>query len=76
MLSDFYSRSTKMTSAELRASKPSTIQERYQIEVAAQVAEMNENFQRFTALMQDFMKQIQKLSETQQHTKRTALVEK
>jgi len=36
-----------MTLAELRALKPSTIQERYQIEVAAQVAELNENFKEF-----------------------------
>ena len=76
-----------MTLAELRTLKPSTIQERYQIEVAAQVAELNENFQKFFELLKN---QIQKPLDGQYNpghatanteskavsSRRTALVEK
>lgn len=67
-----------MTSQELRALRPSTIQERFQIEVAAQVAELNENFQKFFAMQEklNLEKAIANTEPKAPATKRTAIVEK
>lgn len=54
-----------MTLAELRALKPSTIQERWQVEVAAQTAELNENMQKFFDKIDRFMALIQRFVDTQ-----------
>ena len=70
-----------MNLKELRELKPSTIQERYQIEVAAQIAELNENLQKFFEKMDRFLAQQNQIAGTEARsqtttTKRTPIAEK